>query len=239
MIQFYVPDIERDPALPEEESGHACRVLRMKEGDALQAVDGRGGRYLCTITSVRPGRVEVSIDEKKTEPRHWEWKITLAVAPSKNMDRMEWLVEKAVEVGIDRIVFLLCDRSERKVVKTERVRKIAVSAMKQSLKTRLPEIEEMTPFGDFIRDEHSGHRYFGYCSDSVERRDFTGEYPGCEDVCILIGPEGDFSPREVENAMAAGWTPVTFGRERLRTETAALYGVTAAHIISQIKNTEK
>lgn len=236
MIQFYVPDIEADPVLPEEESGHACRVLRMKEGDTLVAVDGKGTRFTCRITSCRPKRTELEILERHPEPKHWNQRITVAVAPPKNMDRMEWLVEKAVEVGIDRIVFILCDRSERKVLKTERLKKIAVSAMKQSLKTYLPEITELVPVRRFLTEEKNGNelRCFGYCSDSVERKEFTGEYDGKRDVSILIGPEGDFSPEEVETAIREGWVPVTFGQSRLRTETAALYGVQAAHILGEI-----
>lgn len=238
MIQFFAPDIEHDPVLPEEESGHAVRVLRMKEGDALCAVDGKGYRYTCRITSGRPKRVELEIMDRKFEERHWNPRITLAVAPAKNMDRMEWLVEKAVETGVDRIMFLLCDRSERKVLKTERIQKIAVSAMKQSLKTFMPEIIGMTPLREVLQSEglKGGFRCFGYCSDTVERHEFIKEYGGKEDVTILIGPEGDFSPEEVELAIREGWLPVTFGKSRLRTETAALYGVQGAHILEELNN---
>lgn len=146
---------------------------------------------------------------------------------------MEWLVEKAVEIGVDRIVLMKCDRSERKIAKTERLMKIAISAMNQSLKTRLPEVTEVTSFKDIVTDGFNGFRCFGYCDDSHPLLSFRNEFKG-GDVRILIGPEGDFSPSEVEKAVSEGYAPVTFGGSRLRLETAALYAVTAAHVIADL-----
>lgn len=231
MIRFYAPDIESTNELPEVESGHCCRVLRMRAGDNIEVVDGMGNIYHCEITDPHPRHTEVMINSKVTELLHWIPKITLAVAPTKNMDRMEWLAEKAVEIGINRLVFLECDRSVRRVVKRERIEKILISAMKQSLKATLPEFVEMMSLPEFLATDSSARKYIGYCDPSVEKRDFANEYDGKSDVSILIGPEGDFTPEEVKISMDSGFLPVTFGNTRLRTETAALYALCASHII--------
>lgn len=233
MIQLYAPDIEITGRLPEEESRHCARVLRMQAGDKLFATDGRGFRYHCLITDASPKSVAVEIIDKEEIPVHWGVGITLAVAPTKNMDRMEWLIEKTVEMGIDRIVPVVCARSERRIVKTERLRKIMVSAMKQSLKCTLPLLSESTLLKDFIREEQSGLRYIGYCAPDLPKSNFCSNYIPGSNVTILIGPEGDFTPEEVEAAIKAGFIPTTLGNSRLRTETAALFSVAAVHAINQ------
>lgn len=144
---------------------------------------------------------------------------------------MEWLAEKAVEIGVDRLVFVDCQRNVRHVVKRDRIEKIMISAMKQSLKAHLPELVELMPLRRFIASDTSQVKYMGYCDPSIERRDFSVDYDGMRDLTILIGPEGDFSPEEVETALAAGFSPVTFGNTRLRTESAALYALCATHSI--------
>ncbi|MDE5797161.1 MAG: 16S rRNA (uracil(1498)-N(3))-methyltransferase, partial [Muribaculaceae bacterium] len=197
MIQFYAPDVEHTLTLPAEESAHCVRVLRKKEGDIITVTDGAGYRYECEIIAASHKGVGLSIISRQLIEPHWGVNITLAVAPTKNMDRMEWLVEKAVEIGVDRIVLLLCEHSERKVVKTERLVKIAVSAMKQSLKTLLPEVTELTRFDDFIASEPAGIRMMGYCDRSLPRREMVSVYTAGNDAVIMIGPEGDFSPSEV------------------------------------------
>ncbi|MDE5877420.1 MAG: 16S rRNA (uracil(1498)-N(3))-methyltransferase [Muribaculaceae bacterium] len=234
MIQFYAPDLEHTLTLPADESAHCVRVLRKKEGDIITVTDGTGYRYECEITAAYHKGVSVAIVSRQLIEQHWGVNITLAVAPTKNMDRMEWLVEKAVEIGVDRIVLLWCEHSERKVVKTERLVKIAVSAMKQSLKTRLPEVTELIRFDDFIASVPAGVRMMGYCDCSLPRHEMVGVYTAGNDAVIMIGPEGDFSPSEVARAMEAGFVPVTMGESRLRTETAALFGVEAIHIINQL-----
>lgn len=168
MIRFYAPDIEADGVLPEAESAHCCRVLRMRAGDVVDVTDGKGFAYRCEITDPHPRHTSVMILERVPEALHWSPRITLAVAPTKNMDRMEWLLEKAVEIGVNRIVFLDCEHSVRRVVKRERVEKILVSAMKQSLKATLPELEEMVSFRDYVARETAALRYVGYCDDSLE-----------------------------------------------------------------------
>lgn len=235
MIQFYAPDIEITGQLPESESGHCCRVLRMKEGDEVYVVDGKGSRFKCIILEAHPKHTIVEIREREEIPNHWRFELTLAVAPTKNIDRMEWMLEKAVEIGIDRVVFLKCARSERKVMKTERLEKVMISAMKQSLKGVLPILEEVTDFKTFICNvPYSVAKYFGYCSPDYPRADFAQNCKTKTPLVIMIGPEGDFSNEEVALAVEHGFLPVTFGESRLRTETAALYAVTAAHVINQL-----
>ncbi len=235
MIQFYAPDIEATGLLPESDSAHCCRVLRMKEGDELAAVDGKGRRFRCRIVEAHPKHTAVEILSFEEVPNHWGVEITLAVAPTKHSDRMEWMLEKAVEIGIDRIVLIKCSRSERKVMKLERLEKVMVSAMKQSLKGVLPKLEEVTGFNEFVESVGTDvQKFFGYCDESRPRCEFTRSCKPGKPVVIMIGPEGDFSPDEVAHAESCGFTAVTFGESRLRTETAALYGVTAVHIINQI-----
>ncbi|MDE6681654.1 MAG: 16S rRNA (uracil(1498)-N(3))-methyltransferase [Muribaculaceae bacterium] len=234
MIQFYAPDLERTLMLPPDESAHCVRVLRKREGDMITVTDGMGFRYECEITAASQKGVSVSVVSRQLILPHWGVNITLAVAPTKNMDRMEWLVEKAVEIGVDRIVLLLCEHSERRVVKPERLIRIAVSAMKQSLKTLLPEVTEMIRLDEFLASAPVGIRMMGYCDHILPRRELVSEYTANNDAVIMIGPEGDFSPDEVKRAMDAGFIPVTMGESRLRTETAALFGIEAIHIINRL-----
>lgn len=234
MIRFFAPDIETTYALPEIESGHCVRVLRMREGSVIYVVDGKGHQFECVIIEASPKCTKVNIVGCSEEPKSWKPRIVLAVAPTKNMDRMEWLVEKAVEIGVDKIVLLQCEHSERKVVKIDRLEKIAVSAMKQSLKSVLPEIEEMTPFKNFLLNLEEGQKFMGYCDATIDRKELVKEYKAPEDVTMLIGPEGDFSPAEVQAAVNAGFIPTTFGNTRLRTETAAIYALTAVHVVCNL-----
>lgn len=237
MIQFYAPNIQLTHTLPESDSAHCCRVLRMKEGDEVFVVDGKGSRFRCVIVEAHSKHTVLEIREEEKLPNHWGFHITLAVAPTKNADRMEWLLEKIVEIGVDRVVLLKCARSERKVMKPDRLEKVMISAMKQSLKGVLPELVPLMAFKDFVESmkDSDAFRCFGYCSDDYERQGFANTYTAGMDVVIMIGPEGDFSPDEVEEAVKCGFLPVTFGESRLRTETAALYGVTAVHVINSIK----
>ncbi len=236
MIQFYSPDILATGVLPESDSAHCCRVLRMQAGDEVYVVDGKGKRYRCVIMEAHPRHTLVEIVGEEDLLPHWGFRLTLAVAPTKNTDRMEWLLEKIVEIGVDRVVLLKCARSERKVIKPERLEKVMVAAMKQSLKGVLPTLDPLTPFAEFVRSQagDDSFRCMGYCSDSFPRKGFAKECPKGKDIVIMIGPEGDFSPEEVDEAVKAGFLPVTFGESRLRTETASLYGVTAAHVINSL-----
>lgn len=234
MIQFYSPDIETTLFLPESDSQHCCRVLRMQPGDNVTVVDGRGNRFLCRLTDNNPKRTRVEIVERQIVPPVWPNTITLMIGPTKHNDRMEWLVEKLVEIGINRIVPVKCRYSERKEIKRERLEKIAVSAMKQSLKATLPEVSEMLPLARAVKTFTASQRYVGYCDADTPRRLLAAEYKPNSDVILLIGPEGDFSHDEIQMLIGEGYIPVTMGDNRLRTETAALVGVTTFHVVNQL-----
>lgn len=233
MIQFYAPDIERDFLLPEIESGHCVRVLRKKEGDEIFVTNGKGKRFRCRIVKAHSSHTAVEILSTEIFDRNELLDLTLAVAPTKNADRMEWLAEKAVELGVEKIVLLRCKHSERKILKPDRLIKIMISAMKQSLGTWLPQLVEVTDIKDYVKDERSPQKFFGYCSDAFPRKDFSKEYSPGNSVAIMIGPEGDFDEEEVKMVVGSGFVPVTFGKRRLRTETAALYAVCAVSALNQ------
>lgn len=234
MIRFYAPDIRQRCELPESDSQHCVRVLRMRQGQEIEVVDGRGGLYRCRISMASQHHTLLEIVEELQLSKVWTPELTVAIAPTKHNDRMEWLVEKLVEIGVDRIVPLRCERSERKDINIARLEKIAVSAMKQSLKAILPEILPTTPYMDFIRSCGSAARFIAYCDPSIPRRLFSRMLPACTDTAILIGPEGDFSPKEITAALEVGFSPISLGDNRLRTETAALVAADTFHIINQI-----
>lgn len=234
MIRFYSPDIATSLVLPESDSAHCVRVLRMTEGDTLSVVDGMGNVHTCRITAAHLRHTSVEILDTLVEPRPWPAELIVGVAPTKNMDRMEWLVEKLVEIGVDRITPLLCDRSERRTLKTERLVKIAVSAMKQSLKARLPLIDDLTPFSHFVEEfTPADQRFIAYCNRTIPRRLLAGEYhpDSAGRTIFIIGPEGDFTPDEITHALDLGWCPVSLGPCRLRTETAALAAAATIHAL--------
>lgn len=246
MIQFFAPDLLTTATLPPDESRHCCKVLRHRAGDTITIIDGKGSRYLCRILNPDPRGTQVEILETQVIPDHWKVDITLAVAPTKNIDRMEWMVEKCVELGVNHIVPLLCSHSERKVVKNERLVNIAVSAMKQSLKTSMPEIAPLTPFRTFIetclkRRESNPHLdcLMGYCDKEYPRRRLIDMYTPGHDAVIIVGPEGDFAPEEVDFAVKCGFIPVTFGEARLRTETAAISALDTIHLLNLLSVNEQ
>ena len=231
MALFYVPDIAGSWELSDEEAAHALRVLRIAVGDALDITDGRGNLYRTEVASIAGKHCYVKAVEPVPVPKNWNGTFHLAIAPTKNMDRIEWLAEKATEIGLDAITFLNCRFSERKVVKCDRVERIVVSAMKQSLKYCKPVVSEMTDFKRFVAEERPGAKFIAHCHEG-ERVLLKEVMQAGEDVTLLVGPEGDFSPEEVKMAMEAGYKPVSLGNSRLRTETAAL---AACHIL-MLKN---
>ncbi len=236
MIQFFAPDITETLRLPESDSAHAVRVLRLTDGDVIQVIDGCGTLYRCRIVEAHQKRTAVEILSSEQQPLPWRQQIAVAVAPTKHLDRMEWMVEKLTEIGVNHIIPMLCARSERKEIKVERLEKIAVSAMKQSLKATLPVISPMTPISSVISGFSGYTKAVAYCDAATPRLDFTSFYRSGADTLILIGPEGDFTQAEISAALGSGFTAVTLGENRLRTETAAIYAVTACHIIDQINN---
>lgn len=235
MIQFFAPDIQESNQLPEVESQHCIKVLRMKQGDKIFVTDGKSYRYNCTIIDPNPKHVYLNIDSKEFIPNHWNEQICIAIAPTKNMDRMEWFAEKSTEIGINAIIPIKCSHSERKEIKIERINKILVSATKQSLKTTIPQLSEMIKFAELVKRPFDGQKFIAYCDDTIEKKSFTKEYIAGNNALILIGPEGDFSPEEVSLAIENGFTPITFGNSRLRTETAALFAVAAIQTLNQLK----
>lgn len=236
MIQFYSPEIETSGLLSEEESGHCIRVLRKKVGDEIIVIDGFGKRFHCVITDTRQKKVKVEIISSEECEKDRDFFISLAVAPTKNLDRMEWMVEKAIEIGVDRIDFIRCQRSERKDLKLDRLQRIAVSAMKQSLKCRLTQLDYYPSMEAYLKIlEPDSQKFIGYCDDCYERKELAREIKPGKDVEILIGPEGDFTPEEIEKTVNKGFMPVTFGKMRLRTETAAIYGLCAIQVVNNLK----
>jgi 16S rRNA (uracil1498-N3)-methyltransferase len=221
MHLFYTPDIIAQAELPAEEAQHCIRVLRLSQGDKIMLTDGKGYFYNADITAVSGKRCRVAIKETIFQEPSRPYRLHIAVAPTKNMDRNEWLAEKATEIGVDELTFLNCRFSERKEMKAGRMEKILVSAMKQSLNARLPKLNEMTDFDAFIRQDFRGGKFIAHCYEG-ERSLLKDVIRKGEDALVLIGPEGDFSLEEVEKALANGFTPVSLGKSRLRTETAAL-----------------
>jgi 16S rRNA (uracil1498-N3)-methyltransferase len=232
MWLFYTPDIKDDMQLPEEEAGHCIRVLRMKEGDSIRLTDGKGCFYDAVISAVSGKRCMVHIERKEQQEQLWNGYLHIAVAPTKLMDRNEWFVEKAVEIGVDEITFLKTDHSERDVIKMERIEKIAVSAMKQSQKATLPVLNGMTPLRSFIEQGFDGDKYIAHCEPGSKVLLQDALTPGRNSL-VLIGPEGDFSPAEIEMALKAGFKPISLGPSRLRTETAALVAVHIMNLAGQ------
>ena len=204
MHVFYTPDIANTQELPEEEAGHCLRVLRLGIGDEVMLTDGRGFFYQAVIAAATQKRCMVKIVSKTEQEPFWGGHLHLALAPTKNMDRMEWLAEKATEIGFDELTFLNCRFSERKVIKTDRIEKIVVSAVKQSLKARKPVVNEMTDFRKFMERDFSGQKFIAHCYEGEKPLLRDVLHPD-EDAVILVGPEGDFSPEEVTLAMEKGF----------------------------------
>lgn len=230
MAIFYCPEIVANPCLSEEESVHCVRVLRMKEGEEIGVIDGKGHFYKAVITNAHPKHCQVEILET-TLDKSGPFFAHIAMCPTKNPERVEWFIEKATEIGIGGFAFIRSRFSERKTIKSERIDRIIVSALKQSVKALKPSLNELTEFNDFVKLPFEGQKYICHC--------YPGNKPLLNTICkgggsvlVLIGPEGDFSTEEVALAEANGFVSVSLGDTRLRTETAAFV---AAHIV-QLKN---
>lgn len=258
MELFYAHEVSGGVCyLDAEESGHCVRVLRHHAGDSVEVIDGQGTLYRCRLTDDNPKGASATIFSEEPGFGGHPYHLTLGCCPTKNNERFEWFVEKATEVGVDRIVPIIGDRSERKVYKTERAARIALSAAKQSLKARIPEISEPVSVKDFLRmadvdaampgaspvmpdettvmpgSDRASLRLIAYCfeDESIPRRSIKEvlEAFNGTDVTVLIGPEGDFSPEEAQLALSQGYIPVHLGASRLRTETAAVTAVAAVY----------
>lgn len=222
MHLFYTPDITSEfYTLSEEESKHCIKVLRLQPSDLVYLLDGRGGFYTAEIFTPHPKRTLLKIVSSQLEYGKRNHYLHIAVAPTKNLDRIEWFLEKATEIGIDEITPIICDRSERKEVKIERLNKIITSAVKQSIKAYHPKLNAPTRLKDLLSAPFSGQRFIAHCIED-EKTSLTDKLIKHSSYQVLIGPEGDFTPLEVSQALEAGFLPVSLGASRLRTETAAL-----------------
>jgi 16S rRNA (uracil1498-N3)-methyltransferase len=227
-------------SLSEDESKHAIRVLRLTIGDQVEIVDGKGTRAIAEVTSDHAKRCELSIVSRTLEKSSRNFHLHIAVAPTKNIERIEWFLEKATEIGIDEITLLDCEHSERTTVKAERLEKVAISAMKQSQQSWLPVINEMISFDKFVMSANADVKLIAHCEEGsknpilqmLSRQPSTplSLTTGKKKILVLIGPEGDFSPAEIETALGNHFTAVSLGETRLRTETAALYAVIATQL---------
>lgn len=225
---FYVPDAAHQEELPPDEAMHAMRVLRLKGGDELFLMDGEGTYYRAEVTIAATHHCYYQIKESIPQVPQWKGHLHLAIAPTKMLDRIEWMTEKATEIGVDEISFFTCQFSERRVMKTTRLEKIAVSAVKQSHKAWKPVLNELVSFRKFIETPVEGRKYIAHCYDTIPRTNLFDELRKPSDnldATVLIGPEGDFSIDEVEAAIAAGYQSVDLGQSRMRTETAGLAAV--------------
>ena len=226
---FYTPDISgKTYTLDETESKHCVRVLRLEKGDEITLVDGRGGFFTAEIADPNPKRCAVNVVKSELNFGLRKFQVQVAIAPTKNIERLEWFLEKVTEIGIDRVTPLLCRHSERKEIKNDRLEKVMVSAMKQSLKAYLPKLVELTKFNEFIKQPFEGQKFIAHCEEQ-HRELLKNVMELSKNYLILIGPEGDFSPEEIELAIAFGFLPVSLGDSRLRTETA---GVVACHTLN-------
>lgn len=233
MQLFYTPDINStDYCLTESESKHAIRVLRLTTGDLIQLIDGKGNYFEAQVMDAHPKRCQILVTKKVEEFNKRTNFLHLAVAPTKNIDRFEWFLEKATEIGVDEITPILCDHSERKVIKDDRLEKVIVSAMKQSLKAYLPKLNSLTPIRNLLQKDFKGKKFIAHCYDQ-DKHELKNELADSDSNLILIGPEGDFSEEEIKQAMNNHYIPVTLGENRLRTETA---GVVACHTVNLIKS---
>ncbi|NLA25559.1 MAG: 16S rRNA (uracil(1498)-N(3))-methyltransferase [Bacteroidales bacterium] len=217
--------------LDSTESHHCIKVLRLKQGDEIFVIDGKGGFAKAEIVSDNYKSCEIKILEIQQNFKHRNYYLHIGIAPTKNIDRIEWFVEKAVEFGIDEISFLLCQRSERKNINIERIEKIALAATKQSIKAYLPKINPLTKFNEFVDKNLEQNRYIAHCGDEFKEH-FANIMPVNENILVLLGPEGDFTYDEIDIAKSKGFVPISLGNSRLRTETA---GIAVCSIVS-LKN---
>lgn len=230
---FFTDQVHGDTAeLPEGEARHCIQVLRHQPGDRIHFIDGKGGFFEGEIVEAGKKQCRLHIISRKPDYGKRPYRVHLAVAPTKNNSRMEWLLEKATEIGLDTFTPLRCEHSERRVLKLPRLEKIVLSAAKQSGKAYLPTLNDLMPFEEFLKNPpEESARYIAYLGEGV-KGSLKENYPGSKDVCLLIGPEGGFSPKEATAAMQAGFTAITLGDYRLRTETAALIACHTVHLLN-------
>lgn len=236
MQLFYNPDINpqlKTLTFNKEESRHIVKVLRKKVGDPIYITDGNGRLYAAEVLQEHDKKCIVEIKSSTLKPKIWDYHLHIAIAPTKMNDRLEWFLEKTTEIGIDEITPILCEHSERRHIKMDRLEKVIISGMKQSLKYQLPKLNEAKKFKEVIRDKNFDLGLIAHCEDSskMEMKDF---FPEKGRILIFIGPEGDFSPNEIELAKSHGIHPVTLGQNRLRTETAGIVACTYTALLNEV-----
>lgn len=230
---FYVPDAASATELPADEASHAVRVLRMNPGDEMVLMDGVGTFFKAEVAVASPHHCVYRVLEEMPQLPQWHGRYHIAMAPTKLMDRTEWMLEKVTEIGVDEVSLLNCGNSERRVAKPARLEKILVSAMKQSRKAWKPVLNDMAAFRKFVSEPRGGMKFIAHCYEEIPRTYLYDELCGrdvSEAVTVLIGPEGDFTPDEVRMAVDAGYVSVHLGQSRLRTETAAMVAVMMMHL---------
>lgn len=215
------------------ESRHIVKVLRKKDGDLLHITNGKNELFTVKIILANDKRCLVEIVNKEIKPKPWNYNLHIAIAPTKNNDRLEWFLEKATEIGIDEITPIICSNSERTILKTERLEKIIQSAMKQSLKYTLPKLNKPIKFVDFIKQDFHSELFIAHCEE-LDKKSLVKTIKPNTNVLIMIGPEGDFSPVEIEKALAKKCTPITLGESRLRTETAGVVATQTVALINEL-----
>ena len=239
---FYVPNAAKVNELSQEETQHASKVLRLNAGDEIYCMDGEGTFCRAQLTLVSSKCCLYNILDVLPQEKAWHGDITLAIAPTKNIDRIEWLAEKATEIGFDRLSFLNCKFSERKQIRVDRIEKIVVSAFKQSRIPYLTKVGEMISFKEYISTPRDGEKFICHCYDEIDKEDMNDVLLSLDKetpVTVLVGPEVDFSIAEVRTAMEKGYRSVTLGNFRLRTETAGLLAVTMAQLAKRKRNLNK
>lgn len=236
MQLFYAPEITLPIyTLDEEESKHCVKVLRMRPGDELHITDGRGSMHRCKVVDDNAKHCTVEVVETIHEYEKPDYRLVMAVAPTKNIDRFEWFLEKATEVGVSEFYPIECDHSERRQVKHERQLRVVTSAVKQSLKAYHPELHDLVDVRQVMAMPFEGQKFIAHCNAEMGERQYLGSLiKKGENVLILIGPEGDFSEEEITFAVQNGFKAVSLGRERLRTETAALASVIITSTINKL-----
>lgn len=234
MQLFYAPDITLPLyTLGEEESKHCVRVLRLGEGDRLHLTDGHGDLHLCEVVDAHPKRCTVRVISTEHEFEKMSYRLVMAVAPTKNIERFEWFLEKATEIGVSEFIPMETTHSERRTIKLEREQKVVTSAVKQSLKAYHPALCDMTEFRKVLAMPFEGRRFIAHCDEAVKEKSYLAKTLAAgEDAMILIGPEGDFSPEEIAAAVACGFEEITLGHQRLRTETAAVMAVAMVAVVN-------
>jgi len=236
MQLFYTPDIDTTSstwALNEEESKHCVRVLRLQIGAVIQLIDGKGNFYSAGITDAHPKKTQLKILSVERDPNKRNHYLHIAIAPTKNIERLEWFLEKATEIGIDEVSLIICQRSERKDVKIDRLNKIITSAIKQSIKAWHPVLNEPVTFNKILSTQFEGQKFIAHCETS-DKLNLKEELRPLGRFLILVGPEGDFTPKEIDDAIKNDFKAITLGKSRLRTETAALEACFEVNFLNRV-----